>query len=55
MRSGWLEKKGEYIPSWRRRFFILYSDGSFSGFKAETQPVIFLTGGQGLKKNKNPA
>ena len=33
VKKGWLDKKGEYIPTWRKRFFILYSNGRFSGFK----------------------
>lgn len=35
VREGWLQKKGEYIGSWRLRYFILKDDGSFQGFKAK--------------------
>jgi len=31
--EGWLNKRGEYIKNWRPRYFKLYSDGSFYGFK----------------------
>ena len=34
VKEGWLLKKGEYIPSWSPRYFILRSDGSFRGFKS---------------------
>jgi len=35
VKEGWLLKKGEYIASWRPRYFILRSDGTFRGFKAK--------------------
>ena len=31
-----LPQSGEYIKNWRARWFILYSDGTFRGFKAKT-------------------
>jgi len=41
VKQGWLEKKGEYITYWRKRYFALYSDGSFNGYKEEpTQEMI---------------
>jgi RAC serine/threonine-protein kinase len=41
VKQGWLEKKGEYITSWRKRYFALYTDGSFNGYKEEpTQEMI---------------
>ncbi|KAM6911366.1 RAC-beta serine/threonine-protein kinase-like isoform 2-T3 [Lycodopsis pacificus] len=33
VREGWLHKRGEYIKTWRPRYFILKSDGSFIGYK----------------------
>lgn len=34
VKSGWLLKKGEFIPSWSPRYFLLKSDGSFRGYKS---------------------
>ncbi|KAG6922436.1 AKT serine/threonine kinase 2 [Chelydra serpentina] len=33
VREGWLHKRGEYIKTWRPRYFLLKSDGSFIGYK----------------------
>merc|ERR1712210_52245 len=33
VKKGWLLKRGEYITTWRKRYFVLFSDGGFSGFK----------------------
>ncbi|CAB1424897.1 unnamed protein product [Pleuronectes platessa] len=33
IREGWLHKRGEYIKTWRPRYFLLKSDGSFIGYK----------------------
>jgi len=33
VKKGWLQKRGEYITTWRKRYFVLFSDGGFSGFK----------------------
>ncbi|KAA0704428.1 RAC-beta serine/threonine-protein kinase [Triplophysa tibetana] len=33
VKEGWLQKRGEYIKTWRPRYFILKSDGSFIGYK----------------------
>lgn len=34
VKEGWLQKRGEYIGSWRLRYFVLKDSGSFQGFKA---------------------
>eukprot|EP00043_Microstomoeca_roanoka_P030150 m.24917 g.24917 ORF g.24917 m.24917 type:complete len:465 (-) comp9772_c0_seq1:87-1481(-) len=33
VKEGWLLKRGEYISTWRPRYFVLRSDGKFLGFK----------------------
>ena len=33
VKKGWLHKRGEYIQTWRKRYFVLFSDGGFSGFR----------------------
>ncbi|XP_028409048.1 RAC-alpha serine/threonine-protein kinase-like [Dendronephthya gigantea] len=33
VKEGWLQKRGEYIKNWRPRYFQLWSDGSFLGYK----------------------
>eukprot|EP01147_Barroeca_monosierra_P007545 gene7545-7704_t len=33
VKEGWLLKRGEYISTWRPRYFVLKSDGKFLGFK----------------------
>jgi len=35
VKEGWLTKKGEFIQTWRPRWFILKSDGTFRGYKAK--------------------
>ncbi|XP_056906760.1 RAC-beta serine/threonine-protein kinase isoform X1 [Takifugu flavidus] len=37
VREGWLFKRGEYIKTWRPRYFILKSDGSFIGYKEKPE------------------
>lgn len=34
IKEGWLFKRGEHIKNWRRRYFILRSDGSLVGYKS---------------------
>ncbi|KAK9807263.1 hypothetical protein WJX73_004759 [Symbiochloris irregularis] len=34
-RSGWLEKQGEYMPNWRRRWFVL-KQGKIFWFKSDS-------------------
>ena len=33
LRTGWLEKKGEWTKKWGRRFLVLYTDGTLNGYK----------------------
>lgn len=33
VKEGWLFKRGEHIKNWRRRYFILRTDGSLVGYK----------------------
>lgn len=33
VKEGWLHKRGEFIKTWRPRYFLLKSDGSFVGYK----------------------
>jgi len=35
VKKGWLEKKGEYIKRWSKRFLVLYNDGTLNGYKKE--------------------
>ncbi|XP_059897520.1 RAC-alpha serine/threonine-protein kinase-like isoform X2 [Gadus macrocephalus] len=39
VKEGWLHKRGEYIKTWRPRFFLLKSDGTFIGYKERPQGV----------------
>uniref|UniRef100_H2Z683 non-specific serine/threonine protein kinase n=1 Tax=Ciona savignyi TaxID=51511 RepID=H2Z683_CIOSA len=38
VKEGWLHKRGEYIRNWRRRYFVLKTDGSFLGYKEKPIP-----------------
>lgn len=35
VRKGWLLKRGNHIKNWRRRFFVLFRDGTLLGFKTD--------------------
>ncbi|KAE8585609.1 hypothetical protein XENTR_v10021375 [Xenopus tropicalis] len=37
IKEGWLQKRGEYIKTWRPRYFLLKSDGSFIGYKEKPE------------------
>uniref|UniRef100_A0A8C4RCH7 non-specific serine/threonine protein kinase n=1 Tax=Eptatretus burgeri TaxID=7764 RepID=A0A8C4RCH7_EPTBU len=37
VKEGWLQKRGEYIKTWRARYFLLKTDGSFIGYKEKPQ------------------
>ncbi|CAN0248820.1 RAC-alpha serine/threonine-protein kinase-like [Petromyzon marinus] len=37
VKEGWLQKRGEYIKTWRARYFLLKADGSFIGYKEKPQ------------------
>uniref|UniRef100_A0A8C4QI35 non-specific serine/threonine protein kinase n=1 Tax=Eptatretus burgeri TaxID=7764 RepID=A0A8C4QI35_EPTBU len=39
VKEGWLFKRGEYIKTWRPRYFLLKTDGSFIGYKEKPQDV----------------
>ncbi|EDO43584.1 predicted protein, partial [Nematostella vectensis] len=59
IKVGWLQKRGEYIKNWRPRFFQLWSDGSFIGYKEvpknkELEPLNNFTvvGAEVLKTEK---
>jgi len=47
VKKGWLHKRGEYIQTWRKRYFVLFSDGGFSGFKT----MESVEGESGEKQN----
>ena len=34
-KQGPLKKRGEFIQNWRDRYFILYTDGTFNGYRRE--------------------
>lgn len=38
IKEGWLNKRGEHIKNWRKRYFILRDDGSLIGFKTKPEP-----------------
>ncbi|XP_046858995.1 RAC-alpha serine/threonine-protein kinase-like [Xenia sp. Carnegie-2017] len=37
VKEGWLYKRGEYIKNWRPRYFQLWDDGNFLGYKDKTK------------------
>ncbi|XP_043553501.1 RAC-alpha serine/threonine-protein kinase isoform X5 [Chiloscyllium plagiosum] len=37
VKEGWLHKRGEYIKTWRPRYFLLKTDGTFIGYKERPQ------------------
>ncbi|KAI4904092.1 hypothetical protein NFI96_017557 [Prochilodus magdalenae] len=39
VKEGWLHKRGEYIKTWRPRYFLLKSNGTFIGYKERPQDV----------------
>ena len=60
VKKGYLHKRGEYVKTWRKRYFILFSDGDFSGFRTmesveaesgEKQNNFTVEGCQIIKKN----
>ncbi|XP_014065970.1 RAC-alpha serine/threonine-protein kinase isoform X2 [Salmo salar] len=42
VKEGWLHKRGEYIKTWRPRYFLLKTDGTFIGYKERPQHVEAL-------------
>uniref|UniRef100_A0A8C1ULZ4 non-specific serine/threonine protein kinase n=1 Tax=Cyprinus carpio TaxID=7962 RepID=A0A8C1ULZ4_CYPCA len=60
VREGWLHKRGEYIKTWRPRYFILKSDGSFIGYKEKPEtsdhnqpPLNNFSVAENNKRNQN--
>lgn len=43
IKEGWLWKRGEHIRNWRPRYFILYEDGSFIGYKQKPDSTTNLS------------
>lgn len=39
VKEGWLHKRGEYIKTWRPRYFLLKNDGTFIGYKERPQDL----------------
>lgn len=39
VKEGWLHKRGEYIKTWRPRYFLLKNDGTFIGYKERPQDM----------------
>ncbi|XP_064335464.1 RAC-gamma serine/threonine-protein kinase-like [Camelus dromedarius] len=37
VKEGWVQKRGKYIKTWRPRYFLLKTDGSFIGYKEKPQ------------------
>ena len=35
IKQGYLKKRGEHIPNWRQRYFILKDNGEFIGYRKE--------------------
>ena len=46
VKQGWLEKRGEHFKLWNKRYFVLYDDGMFNGYKAKPteQEIVELSG-----------
>lgn len=40
VKEGWLNKRGEHIRNWRPRYFVLWEDGSFLGFRQKPDRTI---------------
>jgi RAC serine/threonine-protein kinase len=40
IKEGWLYKRGEHIKNWRKRYFILRSDGSLVGYKSYPESTL---------------
>lgn len=37
VKEGWLNKRGEHIKNWRKRYFVLREDGTLIGFKLKPE------------------
>jgi len=38
VKQGWVEKKGEYLKNWAKRYLVLYDNGILNGYKTEPSP-----------------
>lgn len=39
VKEGWLEKRAEHMKTWRKRYFVLFENGDFLGFKDKPESV----------------
>ena len=37
IKQGWLYKRAEHMKTWRSRYFVLYENGDFLGFKSQQE------------------
>ena len=48
VKTGWLTKRGDFIKSWKKRYFIIYSNGAVEYYAKEQDPkpkgIIYLEG-----------
>ena len=38
VKQGWVEKKGEYLKNWAKRYLVLYDNGILNGYKTQPSP-----------------
>lgn len=49
IKQGWLEKKGEHLKFWSKRYLVLYDDGTLNGYKEQPSENDVLTLGGKLE------